>query len=64
MVITEKAICKHCGNEFDLSYLVPKAPFLIPLCERCEEELNKACGGSWTSTIYQSIKDENPYERV
>jgi len=58
MIETTKETCKHCGEKYDDTHVVPRAPYAPYYCEKCMEELNKICGGSWVSAVYHSIKRE------
>lgn len=64
MIEVTKEICKHCGREYEDTHVWPRAPYAPFLCNECEEELNRICGGSWVAAVYQSIKDGNPFERA
>ena len=59
MIITETAICDHCGEEYQDSYVPPRAPYAPHLCTKCMEELNTACGGSFMAAVYASVKHQN-----
>ena len=56
MIETTKEICKHCGKEYDDSYIVPRAPFAPYWCPECIEMINNACGGSWISAVFYASK--------
>ena len=59
MVITETAICEHCGEEYQDSYVAPRAIYAPHYCYKCIEELNAVCGGSFMAAVYASVKHSN-----
>ena len=61
MIETTRETCRICGEEYDDSHIVPRAPFAPYWCEKCTEEVNEASGGSWVSAVYHASK-RNPYE--
>jgi len=62
MLETTKEICRHCGKEYDDVHITPRAPFAPYYCEKCIEELNEACGGSWISAVYHASSNRSPME--
>ena len=58
MVVTETAICEHCGKQYQDSYVAPRAPYAPHYCYDCMAELNTACGG-FMGAVYASVKHSN-----
>ena len=54
MIETTKEICKMCGKEYEDSHAVPRPMFAPFWCDKCEEEANEVCGGSWIGAAYQA----------
>ncbi len=63
MIETTIEVCKHCGNKYEDTHIIPRALYAPFYCEQCMEELNKACGGSWVSAIYQASKSKTDLGR-
>lgn len=61
MIETTKATCAMCGQQYDDTYVVPRAPFAPHWCEDCKQDANAECG-SWLAAVYGAIRDENPWE--
>ena len=64
MIETTLEICKLCGEEYPDSHIIPRAPYAPYLCESCEIKVNKDCGGSWVSAVYQASSNRSPMERA
>jgi len=64
MLETTIEVCKHCGKEYEDSHIVPRAPYAPFYCEKCMDELERVCGGSWASAVYQASSGESPMERA
>jgi len=64
MIETTKEICKHCGKEYGDVHIVPRAPYAPYYCEKCMEELNTACDGSFMSAIYHASSHRSPMEEA
>ena len=56
-------ICKSCGEKYKDCHVVPRAPYAPFYCDKCMEELNRTCGGSWVSAVYQASSKKSPMER-
>jgi len=63
MIEITKEICKKCGKGYDDTHIIPRAEFAPYYCEKCMEELDMACGGSWTLAVYQASHNRSPLER-
>jgi len=50
-----------CGKEYEDYHIVPRPLFTPKWCDKCTEEVNRACGGSWVGAAYQASKS-NPFE--
>ncbi len=64
MIETTNEICKHCGNSYQDTHVSPRALYLPYYCEKCMEELNKICDGSFIAAVYQSRKMMENIEEI